>query len=227
MKRKGFTLIELLVVIAIIAILAAILFPVFARARAKARATACLSNSKQLNLAGQMYASDYDGCMPHHHGGPFSLIDGCLMPYARNEEIFVCTEFARNPDRYLVATYGRQYYDYDNRSVGEGPTRKFDGYEYPAQTVWLFESGKESLGRGGSGWEDWYMGLVGCPFCVGVGTNPVWWVAERHTGGGNHGFIDGHAKWLSRDSFYDGYLAGSGAEYDADQILWGHSGYSG
>ncbi|MFQ6132525.1 MAG: type II secretion system protein [Armatimonadota bacterium] len=61
MRRKGFTLIELLVVIAIIAILAAILFPVFARARAKARQTSCLSNEKQLALAQLMYAQDYDG----------------------------------------------------------------------------------------------------------------------------------------------------------------------
>src|SRR5579871_6638620 len=63
-KRRGFTLIELLVVIAIIAILAAILFPVFAQAREKARQATCLSNLKQLGLAFLMYASDYDGNFP-------------------------------------------------------------------------------------------------------------------------------------------------------------------
>ncbi len=63
--RAGFTLIELLVVIAIIAILAAILFPVFAQARAKARATVCLSNQKQIGLGFQMYAQDYDETMPY------------------------------------------------------------------------------------------------------------------------------------------------------------------
>src|SRR5947209_2550449 len=62
--RNGFTLIELLVVIAIIAILAAILFPVFAQARESARLTSCLSNIKQLGLAWTMYAQDYDETMP-------------------------------------------------------------------------------------------------------------------------------------------------------------------
>ena len=63
-KQEGFTLIELLVVIAIIAILAAILFPVFAQARAKARQTSCLSNIKQLTLGWTMYAQDYDESFP-------------------------------------------------------------------------------------------------------------------------------------------------------------------
>ena len=65
-RRKGFTLIELLVVIAIIAILAAILFPVFAQARDKARAASCLSKCKQIGLSYHMYIQDYDGNVPVH-----------------------------------------------------------------------------------------------------------------------------------------------------------------
>src|SRR5438093_5568418 len=69
-RSKGFTLIELLVVIAIIAILAAILFPVFAQAREKARAITCVSNIKQIGLATAMYVQDYDETFPIAWGEP-------------------------------------------------------------------------------------------------------------------------------------------------------------
>lgn len=72
--RKGFTLIELLVVIAIIAILAAMLFPVFSKVREKARQTMCLSNQKQIALAAAQYAQDYDGAYPPRY------IDDCADP---------------------------------------------------------------------------------------------------------------------------------------------------
>ena len=67
MSRRAFTLIELLVVIAIIAILAAILFPVFAQAKSAAQKTACLSNQKQLGVGAQLYMADNDGALYHHH----------------------------------------------------------------------------------------------------------------------------------------------------------------
>ncbi len=91
--RSGFTLIELLVVIAIIAILAAILFPVFARAREKARATACLSNLKQLGLVVSMYAQDYEETMAPaitaNATGSYTIWH-LMQPYIRNTQIYVC-----------------------------------------------------------------------------------------------------------------------------------------
>src|SRR5213594_3906966 len=97
---SGFTLIELLVVIAIIAILAAILFPVFAQARDKARAASCLSNLKQMGVSWMMYAQDYDETYPASQPG--NVWDSCpqmkdraafggwignlLMPYTKNKD---------------------------------------------------------------------------------------------------------------------------------------------
>jgi prepilin-type N-terminal cleavage/methylation domain-containing protein len=97
MERKhtgrGFTLIELLVVIAIIAILAAILFPVFAQAREAARKASCTSNMKQIGLAIQSYCTDYDETYPPSQAGPNSANASwptILFPYVKNEGVFTC-----------------------------------------------------------------------------------------------------------------------------------------
>jgi prepilin-type N-terminal cleavage/methylation domain-containing protein/prepilin-type processing-associated H-X9-DG protein len=89
-KKSGFTLIELLVVIAIIAILAAILFPVFAQAREKARAISCLSNTKQAGLALAMYVQDYDETTPKlGHGTEWWTQ---IYPYVKNGQVFLCPD---------------------------------------------------------------------------------------------------------------------------------------
>jgi prepilin-type N-terminal cleavage/methylation domain-containing protein/prepilin-type processing-associated H-X9-DG protein len=97
--KTAFTLIELLVVIAIIAILAAILFPVFAQAREKARQTACLSNTKQLALGVQMYAQDYDECLPvaGYNGQCRGRWQWQVYPYVKNQSLFTCPNLAAQP----------------------------------------------------------------------------------------------------------------------------------
>ncbi len=91
--KRGFTLIELLVVIAIIAILAAILFPVFARAREKARQASCINNLKQLGLAFLQYAQDYDECLPllrTYTSAGTIYYPWVLEPYHRNWQLWYC-----------------------------------------------------------------------------------------------------------------------------------------
>ena len=110
--KRGFTLIELLVVIAIIAILAAILFPVFAQARASARGISCVSNVKQYALGVLMYAQDYDETIPRidNNGRPYcgrqpdwgdagsnpnetnTMFTGVILPYVKNTQILYCPE---------------------------------------------------------------------------------------------------------------------------------------
>jgi prepilin-type N-terminal cleavage/methylation domain-containing protein/prepilin-type processing-associated H-X9-DG protein len=97
-RKTGFTLIELLVVIAIIAILAAILFPVFARARENARKTSCLSNMKQIGLGIEQYKQDNDSTYPMAYfyvngadsSGGYVQWSGSVQPYVKSEQLFVC-----------------------------------------------------------------------------------------------------------------------------------------
>jgi prepilin-type N-terminal cleavage/methylation domain len=133
--HSAFTLIELLVVIAIIAILAAILFPVFAQAREKARQASCLSNQKQIGLAAMQYAQDYDETMPilyYVKNSPSSphWMD-LLYPYIKSEAIFSCpsrTGDPNDPDEWgkyiwvgnasgIAAAGGKRNYHYGNYAI--------------------------------------------------------------------------------------------------------------
>lgn len=108
-SAKGFTLIELLVVIAIIAILAAILFPVFAKAREQANKTKCLNNIKQIGTALESYAADYDGVLPAANNiAGTAAWDGAniLMPYVRNEDLYKCPVERPNTSGSVTQCYG-------------------------------------------------------------------------------------------------------------------------
>jgi len=112
-KELGFTLIELLVVIAIIAILAAIMFPVYARLKDRARAAACISNQKQLGLAFVVYAGDYDGLLPSNSSAVGNWGDlwwpgyptAPISPYVKNDQIFYCPSDP-TPGKYQKVSYG-------------------------------------------------------------------------------------------------------------------------
>ncbi len=109
--KLGFTLIELLVVIAIIALLGAILFPVFAKAREKARQTACLNNCRQMGLATMQYVQDYDEMLPIHKDAPYFLSPTALpnwgkaiYPYVQNIGVYLCPSVIVPPNNKNPAT---------------------------------------------------------------------------------------------------------------------------
>lgn len=117
-RNRAFTLIEILVTIAIIAILAAILFPVFARARENARRSSCMSNEKQLALAALQYTQDYDERLPPHYnfrsttsGDPWMNI---IQPYIKNSQVFFCPSSSGFNSSAALTTsniaYGWNYY---------------------------------------------------------------------------------------------------------------------
>ncbi len=120
-QKRGFTLIELLVVIAIIAILAAILFPVFAQARDKARGASCLSNLKQWGTAARMYTQDYDDNFvpPFHYVRPsfdndIDWWDDLLQPYVKSRQIAICPTHSWTQD---WAAPRNQWYDEGGKKV--------------------------------------------------------------------------------------------------------------
>jgi len=142
-RRSGFTLIELLVVIAIIAILAAILFPVFAQAREKARATACLSNTKQMGNAIAMYVQDYDETLPPGGRGtvkPNRWYD-MTNPYIKNRQVYQCPSAPEQSvratgDIYTAGGYGcnQNVMDWNNGDGTGTGGRALASMETPADT---------------------------------------------------------------------------------------------
>ncbi len=198
MRRRGFTLIELLVVIAIIAILAAILFPVFARAREKARQTSCLSNAKQLALSQLMYVQDYDEmfCPNATSVADYVLPDGVthwtggamlwmyyMMPYVRNSQVFTCPSDSSpwSPSAYGSSSYGKNYRLH---------LRALASIDAPSTTIMLNDCGYYL--------SDWDTR-------TGGDSDNAAPPSIIHNGGANLAFVDGHAKWMqgSAIGYYD------------------------
>ncbi|MCC2671143.1 MAG: prepilin-type N-terminal cleavage/methylation domain [Armatimonadetes bacterium] len=216
---KGFTLIELLVVIAIIAILAAILFPVFAKAREAARKTQCLSNTKQLGTAMAMYRTDYDSQFPM--GGwyatpadPGNDWQNSIFPYVKNKQAYWCPS---SEDIHSLTDERQDWnrtatdYIYNNQL---GPNRsglKEASVVAPADCVMLIE-GHSDWGNQSPcqpGWASapvsnnyWcreyttFGGNSGLVTGTWDGSNHVWGLS-RHDRGAVTVFVDGHSKYIT------------------------------
>jgi len=205
--RRGFTLIELLVVIAIIAILAAILFPVFARAREKARQASCLSNVKQLTLGLLMYVQDYDEKFtddnfiddavftppPPDHNRCYWRYK--IQPYVKNWQLFLCPS-GEDRDWSAVNTQGQGSYGYNTwlnnvrLAMVQNPSDRLlfaDARHWAAPACW----------PGNVAYPSYNAGYNPC----GAANQPNWTDAHtRHNGGTNIGFVDGHAKWWKAEN---------------------------
>ena len=229
--KKGFTLIELLVVIAIIAILAAILFPVFARAREKARQTACLNNVKQIGLGILMYAQDYDERMPmlYMNRRPSSSdwygIAQMLHPYINNVDVHDCPSASHTSN---VTSYnGNRSYGYHRGIIVANGARRMALIQRPSEIVMLGDVCHDrnnhcALNTPSSGPFMCDPDGTNCQVCGGTHNSryadplsgpvdshgsqydrPGFNFLERHTGSGNAAFVDGHAKAMRHMELYN------------------------
>jgi prepilin-type processing-associated H-X9-DG protein len=174
-RSFAFSLVELIVVVAIIGMLIAALFPVLARSREKARASACFSNYHQIGAAIQMYASDFEGDTPPD-GGSFSGIITDNLPYIKNTDVFTCPDdFDRaketRPGSYRMATL------YQGKPINCGWNDPYSTTTPPAvaqstTTTLLYEAEKDSV------------------------QSPIV-PTYRHSGGAQILYFDGHAKWVA------------------------------
>ena len=218
--KRGFTLIELLVVIAIIAILAAILFPVFARARENARRASCQSNLKQIALGMLQYTQDYDekfpvyavsDTPPYTASNPYGWADA-LQPYLKSTQIYQCPSESTAPSSDPTVA-GYTDYSY-NRRLGYNPTvTAFTGFPLAAltqATLTVLNADDYSYqARNFTEGCEIYNDCNTVAFPAGLARTNVG-VAERHLGGQNFSFCDGHVKWYKA-----AYSQGNSKVYNA------------
>ncbi len=212
---KGFTLIELLVVIAIIAILAAILFPVFARARENARRASCSSNLKQIGLAVLQYNQDYDETYPYAPWGGGNAgtmaLGQITEPYHKSSQLWRCPSDSKNvgavstapPPAFPSYPYQNASYGYNTQyfSPNGGPAISMAKVQSVAQLGMVFGS------WGGNGFliDNLNTGTGDPPARLeGSLQGPDTTIQQGHLGGGNILFADGHVKWLNSSNLMRG-----------------------
>ena len=203
-NKRGFTLIELLVVIAIIAILAAILFPVFSQAREQARKTSCMSNLKQIGTAIAMYSQDWDERYPYfqwsadglHHGEMFPYL---LQPYIKNWDIFVCPSDGDkfNTEWFWGRDSGRPQTPYPPNGLSYGMNEVLHQgtslSQIPEPSITLSVS--DSINSLVCDWHNMPGRVIAAHD----------WKYDAHSRGVNILFADGHVKWLSNKQFVADY----------------------
>ena len=244
-RPRAFTLIELLVVIAIIAILAAILFPVFAQARAKARSVACLSNLKQAGTAYAMYTQDYDETTPLQNSPVVSDASGnyvsggywynLLQPYVKNYTVMVCpdrnlevtvavtTPPSKNQAKYPPAIGGRLMgYGYNDGWVSDsslGLTQQLADGSRPGQAIADISNSAECVAFGDTYDTPGYS--IAMDNLLGAADAPKTTSQIRHQGFLNYAFVDGHAKSIKMQvGTYAGYGIVARPASETDALKW-------
>jgi prepilin-type N-terminal cleavage/methylation domain-containing protein len=201
MCKRGFTLIELLVVIAIVAILAAILFPVFAQAREKGRQTTCLSNLKQIGLGVSMYAQDYEGLLPAHFTWVWTSAEtgrfvDTLQPYTKSREIFFCPSdrVAKQPVRewYVWHDQTSYYFSWWNFIAWSGRPPVYVGPRLLDRPVDVYGTPHTSPTKATVAVD---AAAKVCQASFQSPPDPSWSKVPPHSDGYIKLYYDGHAKW--------------------------------
>jgi prepilin-type N-terminal cleavage/methylation domain-containing protein/prepilin-type processing-associated H-X9-DG protein len=223
--KRAFTLIELLVVIAIIAILAAILFPVFAQAREKARQISCVSNLKQIGTAVMMYCQDYDNLVPvqNQWGDSYDpyIVSARLQPYVKNFQLFKCPDspMEMGTTQAQQQDNGSGKYMPDPATIGlpaskVGPDKYYnDVYpptDYKFNPSFYGQLPPRSLDSPDICQASQTVLAIDWPPINTTWPYETWWASHggpakgRHTEGSAVMFADGHAKWFPFSKLYPG-----------------------